>query len=290
MHVATAFTQPTLEGFMSSIFGSVRPFSTAVLAATLAACGGGDDDTAVAPPPAETASGLAAATGTLTVTQDTAQALVTSLRHAIVHAPGGIASKTMGAFTPGVDHGLAETFDCPDGGTASFQPTGVDTGTYTYDACVIEGVSFVGASDVSVLREGGELRGYTMAQSGITATVDGTVHALDGRVECVAVDDGLGAGRESPLHIVGELLCVGHYGGTAYGADFHKTGATVRGSMQWPRHAERWNAYAWDVDADSGSAYVAAGTGIATIRDIGDAGYAVTISADGQSDVFRVAR
>lgn len=276
---------------MASIFRSARgPFSTAALVAALAACGGGDDDTTVAPPPEDTASGLASATGSLTVTQETAQALVASLRHAVGNAPAGIASKTMGAFAPGVDHATAETFDCPGGGTASFEPTGPETGKYTYGACVIEGVSYSGASDVSLMLEGGELHGYTMAQAGIVATVDGTAHALDGRVECVAVGDGLGADRELPQHIVGELLCVGHYGGTAYGADFHMTDATVRGSMQWPRQADRWNAYAWDVDADSGAAYVAAGSGIATIRDVGDAGYAVTISADGQSEVFRVAR
>ena len=266
------------------------PFSTAALVALLAACGGGDDDAAVPPPPADTASGLPAATGSLTATQETARALVTSLRQALAGAAGGIASRTMGTFAPGVDHGMAETFDCPGGGTAAFQPTGTDAGTYSYSGCVIEGISYTGASTVSLTLDGGELHGYSMSQTGVVATANGTAHALDGHVECLAVGDGLGAGRESPQHVVGELLCVGQYGGTAYGADFQLTGSTIRGSMQWPREADRWNAYAWDVASDSGSAYVAAGTGIATIRDIGIAGYAVAISAGGLTEVFPVAR
>ena len=40
---------------------------------------------------------------------------------------------------------------------------------------------------------------------------------------------GLGSGRESPQHIVGPLLCVGRYGGRAYGSDLALRDGVVRG-------------------------------------------------------------
>ena len=261
-----------------------------VCAAALGACGGGNDNEAtVQPPPADTASGLLAATGSLRANEEVARLLVAYLQEAFDNAPGGVASKTMGAFAPGIDHGMAETFDCPGGGTASFQPSGAEAGSYVYSACVIEGVTYTGTGVVLLTLQGGELHRYLINQFDITVVAGGQAHALDGHVECEAVDDGLGSSRESAQHIVGPLLCVGHHVGQAYGADLQWQDGVMRGSMQWPIDGDRWNAYAWDVSAQGGSAYVAAGSGTAAIRRLGASAHEVTISAEGRTVTFRVA-
>jgi hypothetical protein len=271
--------------------GSSLRAAFAVLGSSLAlaGCGGGGDDAAaVAPPPTETASGLPEPTGSLPSSAAVARALVLELQNALSHAALGVASRAMGSFTPGIDHGMAELYDCPGGGTASFQPGAAADGAYVYSACVIEGVSYTGTGQVQTTLHNGELERYTIDQSGITAVIDGVAHPLEANVDCYAPGDGLGQGRESPQHVVGPVLCVGRHGGVAYGADFELHDGVISGSMQWSSGSDLWNAYAWDVGADSGSAYIAAASGTAGVRRRGAGNHQVAITADGRTDVFEV--
>jgi hypothetical protein len=118
--------------------------------------------------------------------------------------------------------------------------------------------------------------------------VDGVARQLDAQVDCFAPGDGQGRGRESPQHVVGPLLCVGQFGGIAYGADFELHDGVISGSMQWPSGSDRWNAYAWDVGASGGSVYIDAVNGTAAIRRLGAVGHKVMISATGGAEVFEV--
>jgi len=278
---------------MSSVQGffprSVLPAAFVFITSTaLVGCGGADDNVTVAPPPAETASGLPAPTASLQRSEEVARSLVDGLANALAQAPVGIASRGMGSFAPGIDHGMADTFDCPGGGTASFVPGDAQSGAYVYSACVIDGVSYTGTGPVTLTLNNGEPEHYTIEQSAVTAVIDGVAHQLDAQVDCFAPGDGHGRGRESPQHVVGPLLCVGQYGGTAYGADFELHDGVISGSMQWPGGSDRWNAYAWDVSTSSGSVYIDAANGTAAIRRLGAVGHKVMISATGRSEVFEV--
>jgi hypothetical protein len=260
------------------------------LSMALVACGGGDDSLAVAPPPTETLSGLPDPTGSLQSAEETARSLVLGLRSAMALAPLGIASRDMGTFAPGIDHGMAETYDCPGGGTASFQPDGAEGGAYVYSACVIESASYTGTGRVTLTLSNGELTQYTIDQAGIMVAMGGATHRLEAKVDCFAPGDALGRGRESPQHIVGPLLCVGHYGGFAYGSDLELRDGVINGSMQWPIGSARWNAYARDVGVDSGSVYIDAAGGSAGIRRVAPAAHQVVITVDGRSELFGVAQ
>jgi hypothetical protein len=277
--------KPWLWAAERRTWGLLGAFGTSI---ALAGCGGGGGGVAVEPPPAQTASGLPAPTGALEPTEPVARSLVRALENAVDQAALGIASRGLGSFTPGIDHGLAETFDCPGGGTASFQPGAPGTGAYAYSACVIEGVAYTGTGPVTMSLHNGELERFTIEQTGIVAVVNGAAHQLDAQVDCIAPGDGLGHGREAPQHIVGPLLCVGHAGGTGYGADFERVDGVISGSMQWPGGAGLWNTYARGVGAGAGSVYVAAGAGTASLRRLGTAGHEVTITANGRTEVFGV--
>jgi len=268
---------------------SVLPAAVVFLtSAALVGCGGGDDRVLVAPPPSETASGLTGPTGALQTSEEVARSLANALGNAMAHARLGVASRGMGSFAPAIDHGMADTFDCPGGGTASFEPGDVDSGAYLYSACVIDGVSYTGRGPVTLTLNNGELEHYAIEQSAITAVMDGIAYPLDAQVDCFAPGEGHGGGRESPQHIVGPLLCVGQHGGIAYGADFELHDGVISGSMQWPSGSDRWNAYAWDVGTDSGSVYIDAANGTAAIRRFGGVGHKVAISATGRTEVFEV--
>jgi len=259
-----------------------------VTSTALVGCGGGDDNVLVAPPPEETASGLSGPTGSLQPSEEVARTLANGLENALAQAPLGVASRGMGSFAPAIDHGMADTFDCPGGGTASFEPGDAESGAYVYSACVIDAVSYTGTGQVKLTMNNGELEHYAIEQSAVTAVVDGVAHPLDAQVDCFAPGDGDGRGRESPQHVVGPLLCVGQYGGTAYGADFELHDGVISGSMQWPSGSDRWNAYAWEVGAGSGSVYIDAANGTAAIRRLGTAGHKVMITANGRTEVFEV--
>jgi len=259
-----------------------------VTSTALVGCGGGDDNVLVAPPPEETASGLSGPTGSLQPSEEVARTLANGLENALAQAPLGVASRGMGSFAPAIDHGMADTFDCPGGGTASFEPGDAESGAYVYSACVIDAVSYTGTGQVKLTMNNGELEHYAIEQSAVTAVVAGVAHPLDAQVDCFAPGDGDGRGRESPQHVVGPLLCVGQYGGTAYGADFELHDGVISGSMQWPSGSDRWNAYAWEVGAGSGSVYIDAANGTAAIRRLGTAGHKVMITANGRTEVFEV--
>jgi len=273
---------------MSGVQGLLAAAFVFVTSTALVGCGGGDDNVLVAPPPEETASGLSGPTGSLQPSEEVARTLANGLENALAQAPLGVASRGMGSFAPAIDHGMADTFDCPGGGTASFEPGDAESGAYVYSACVIDGVSYTGTGQVKLTLNNGELEHYAIEQSAVTAIVDGVSHPLDAQVDCFAPGDGDGRGRESPQHVVGPLLCVGQYGGTAYGADFELHDGVISGSMQWPSGSDRWNAYAWEVGAGSGSVYIDAANGTAAIRRLGTAGHKVMITANGRTEVFEV--
>jgi hypothetical protein len=233
-------------------------------------------------------SGLSAPTGSLSLTQNTADALVSKLRDGYVKAAGGYASMKAGSFIPNLDHGVAETFDCPEGGTAAFTPVGTNGGTYAYSACKIDGITYTGTSVATFTLEGDGIRTYALDLAGVVAVVEGTTVTLDEPVECSVADDGLGSTRESPQHAAGPITCVGRYSHNSYGADFHYSAGVADGSFQCECATNRWNMVVTGLTAAGGTAEAAAASGTALIRRLAANRFEVTITSNGQSSTFNV--
>ena len=214
---------------------------------------------------------------------------MSKLRDGFVKAAGGYATKTIGAFVPGLDFGIAETFDCEDGGTVAFAPTGANGGAYTYNACQFDGATYNGTSQATfTLNAAHDLASYALAVAEVTATVDGVAVALNEEVECTVADDGLGSGRELPQHAAGLVTCVGRFSHNSYGADFQYAAGVADGTFQCECATNQWNMLLTALTATSGTADAAAGTGTAAIRRLDATRFEVTISVNGQSSTFTV--
>lgn len=257
-----------------------RVLAACALAALLAACGGGgggggDPGPTVTQPPEGSTdqppdvaqSRLSAPTGVVEPNSGGANHLITKAMDAYEKAVGGAASVTIGWFTPRLDSGSSGTDACPQGGTVAFVAAPGAMGTYTYDKCVIHGVSYSGVAPVRDIVAG---QSYTIELSGITSVSGGQEVKLENSVHCdVLADD--------------KRACLAHFGGNKWDANFRYSNGTANGTYQCESCTNLlWNSTFTAFTGDGGAVNTTASNGTATITRTSATTFNVRIAPTGQ--------
>lgn len=263
------------------------------LTAALAACGGGGGgDGAAAPapapaagpapapaepaagateqPPAVVESRLSAPTGVVQPNAGGATHLITKAMEAYDKAVGGAASITIGWFTPRLGSGTNGTDNCPQGGRVTFVAGPGATGAYTYDQCVIYGVTYKGIAAVRDIVPG---QSYTIELSGVTSVSGGHEVKLEESVECnILADD--------------KRACLAHFGNNRWDANFRYSKATANGTYQCEVCTDLvWNSTFHDFTATGGTVNTVASNGTALVTRTSATTFNVRIMPTGQAPV-----